>query len=160
MPHKSWKVICDRETSLSFSQKVPESLVCLFRPAKAGKLTHRPELAAIAGRVYPSRIRELTGERDVKIKIDVGHIRGAIEPVDFFERNGFEIRFTLALMLQRRLQGLFFPAFFGLVFRRGFFGLLHRPGSFMKGGAVAVYGQKYSIVWILVDGFRGVNEGA
>jgi hypothetical protein len=30
----------------------------------------------------------------------------------------------------------------------------------MKGGAIAVYGQKYLIVWILVDGFRGVNAAA
>src|SRR5258708_26992283 len=116
MPHKSWKVICDRETSLSFSQKVPESLVCLFRPAKPGKLTHGPELAAIAGRVYPSRIRELTRERDIKIKIDVGHVRGAIEPVDFFERNGLETRFTLTLVLKSLLQCLCFPAFLSLVF--------------------------------------------
>ena len=92
----------------------------------------------MAGRVDPSRIGELTGKRDVAVKINFGNIRRTVEAVDLFERNSLEIGFTLTVTLQRWVQNLLFPPFFGLVFGRGFFDLLHRPDSLTKGGAVAV----------------------
>ena len=100
----------------------------------------------MASRVDASRIWELTRKRDVTIKVDIGNIRRSVEAVDFFERNGLEIGLTLTVTLQRGLQNLLFPAFFGLVFRRGFFDLLHRPGSLTKGGAIAIYRQSYLLL--------------
>ena len=122
---------------MTLSQKVLESLIGFFRRAKPGKLAHCPKLAAVAGRMDTSRIRELTWIRDVAIKVDVLNVRRTVETVDLFERNSLEISFTLALALEGGLQNLFFPAFLGFAFRRGFFDLSHLPGSLTKGGAVA-----------------------
>src|SRR5258706_2829364 len=128
--HKSRKIVGHRKTSLALSQEIFESLICFFGGAETGKLAHGPKLAAIAGRVNTSCVRELAREGDVAIQIDVGNVRGTVKAVDLFERNSLETGFALALTLESRFQGFFFPAFFGLVFRRGFFDLLHRAGSF------------------------------
>ncbi len=60
-PHQRRQVEGDAQARAAGRQQPPVSLVGLLRRPEPGKLPHRPELAAIAGRVDAARIRKLPG---------------------------------------------------------------------------------------------------
>src|SRR5205085_9723755 len=92
-------------------QQIFEARVSLFRRAEAGELAHGPELAAIAGRVYAARVRELAGERSITFVVNVCCVCGRVESVDRRERDGLKFLLALRPLLERGRERLLFPAF-------------------------------------------------
>src|SRR5881394_1649918 len=59
------KMKCCRESGLSLREQIVKSFVRMFRRSESGELAHRPELAAISGRVNAARVGELAGISDL-----------------------------------------------------------------------------------------------
>ena len=69
----------DREAGLALREQVLEALVGVGGGAEAGELPHRPELAAVAGRVDAARVRELAGDADLALRVEVRRLLGGDE---------------------------------------------------------------------------------
>ena len=80
---------------------------------KSGKLPHRPELAAIAGRMNAAFVWKLARKADV----DPVRIGFGVEPLDRLEANALERLFAFRSFFKNGCKCLLFPAlFFGIGF--------------------------------------------
>ena len=88
-----------REARLPVVEQVVEALVRLLRRAVAGELPHRPELAAIAGRVDAARVGVLPRPAEVALEIEAGLRVGPGERLDRRAGDGRPV-----LLPRRRLR--------------------------------------------------------
>jgi hypothetical protein len=112
-------------------QEISETPIGFFRGAKAGELTHRPELAAIAGSVYAARVGKLAWQSEVIFNVDISYVRRRIKTLDVFKRDSLKARLSLATRACG-LQILFFPPIWRELFGRTFFDLMHLADSLRK----------------------------
>src|SRR5207247_5132794 len=76
------------------------------------ELPHRPELAAVPGRMNASRVRKLARVVDVMGVIDAVEILRRIQPIDWAPGDCREGGRALRRLLQRRLERFVLPALF------------------------------------------------
>jgi hypothetical protein len=83
--HQRGQIEGDGKTAAPLLQQILVALIGFFRRGKAGKLAHRPQLAAIACGVNAAGIRGLSRMAEVLFGVLVpicGEIGGGIEPLD------------------------------------------------------------------------------
>src|SRR5205814_364415 len=91
--HERGQIESDREPTASMLEQVLVTLVSLFRRGEAGELAHRPEPAAIAGRVNAARVRRLAGITEVLLVAPITRQVGfGVEPPNRHAADGSEPR--------------------------------------------------------------------
>ena len=70
--HQRGQIEGDRESAAAMFEKIFVALVGFFGRGEAGEHAHRPELAAVAGRVNAARVGRLAGIAEVLIVVPVG----------------------------------------------------------------------------------------
>src|SRR5205085_7909039 len=131
-------------------QQIFEARIRLFGRAEACELAHRPELAAIAGRMYAARVRELAGEGRVAREVYVGRVGRRVEASDRIERDSLELLFALRHPLECGRERLLLPALdLGLLRRRQFFDLSH--GFRLSSQASAACGKKHKRIYDVIN---------
>ncbi len=93
-----------REAGLAVVEEIVKAFVRLTRRAVAGKLTHRPELAAVARRLGPARVGILARPGKVAFRVEPGQRVGPGQGVNGRSRDGREVSFP------GRLAGKGLPA--------------------------------------------------
>ena len=81
--HQRGQIESDREPAAAMFQQIFVALVGFFGRSEAGEHAHRPELAAIAGRVNAARVGRLAGIAEILVVVPVGGKIGLrVEPAD------------------------------------------------------------------------------
>src|SRR5262245_49994738 len=98
--HQRGEIEGDAEARPAGRQQRLVATVGLLRRTEPGKLPHRPELAAVAGLMNPTRVRESARFRDVASGIDTGEILSRVETLNRTARDGREGRRPFAALFQ------------------------------------------------------------
>ena len=80
--HQRRQVEGDAQPGAAGGEQRLVALVGLLRRAEPGELPHRPELAAVAGRVNAARVGKLARVADVAAVVDALQILGGVEALD------------------------------------------------------------------------------
>ena len=78
--HQGRQVESNREPGLPLFEQVAETLVGLFSGAEAGEHTHGPQLPAVQGGVYPTRIGVLHPEAQVGQVVEICQAQWGVQP--------------------------------------------------------------------------------
>ncbi len=111
--HQRRQVEGHRESSAAGGNQILITLVGFLRRPKPRKLSHRPQLAAVAGGVNAANVRELARVADLSVVVDPLHILRRIQPLDRPPGNCRERSGALGRLLERRFEHLAFPALLG-----------------------------------------------
>ena len=107
--HQRRQVEGDAEAGAAGLQQRLVARVGVFRRPEPGELAHRPELAAVAGRMDAAGVGEHAGIVDVAVVVDPLDVLSRIEPLDRPAGDRGEARGALGRLLQRRLERLVLP---------------------------------------------------
>ena len=89
--HQRGQIEGDREPAAAVFEQIFVALVGFFGRGEAGEHAHRPELAAVAGRMNAARVGRLAGIAEVLIVVPVGGQIGlGVEAADRDVRDGAE----------------------------------------------------------------------
>ena len=88
--HLGRQVERDRQPGLALLEQVAEARVRLLGGREAGVLAHRPEAAAVHGRLDATRERRLARPAKVAILVEVGGVGRRVQVVDLDARGGLE----------------------------------------------------------------------
>jgi hypothetical protein len=80
--HERRKVEGHRQSGPPCRNQILVSLIGFLGCAEAGKLPHRPELAAVARRVNATRIRELSGIGEIAVVVERRDVGGGVKALD------------------------------------------------------------------------------
>ncbi len=120
--HLGREVERDREPGLALLQQVPETAVGVGGVGEARVLAHRPEPAAVHGRLHAPGEGELPGMADVAVLVDVGDVGGRVEIGDLDVARAAEVRAPFGVLGESPGAGRRAPAVatgVGGWFRRG-----------------------------------------
>jgi hypothetical protein len=98
-------------------EQILEARVGLLGSAEAGEHTHRPELAAVAGRVDAASKRIFAGVSDLTQILILGQVERCIEALDRRAGSGHKRPIALGCALERRPERLLLPALVGVAYR-------------------------------------------
>src|ERR1019366_3219156 len=115
--HQSGQIEGNGESAATVFEKIFIALVGFFGRGEAGEHAHRPELAAVAGRVNAARVGRLAGIAEILIVIPVsGKIGLGVEAANRRVRDGAET--SVAVLVEVRAGGSA-NWFFGSLVERG-----------------------------------------
>ena len=139
--HQRGQIEGDGESAAAVFEKIFVALVGFFGRGEAGEHAHRPQLAAVAGRVNAARVGRLAGIAEVLIVVPVGGKIGlGVEAADRDVRDGAETR--VAMLVEVGAGGSA-DRLFGSLVERGRERFL-RPLFFGRGGMPACQRRRKS----------------
>jgi hypothetical protein len=88
--HLGRQVEGDRQAGLALLEEVAEAPVRLLGRREPGVLAHRPQAAAIHGRLDAARERVLPRAAEIALLVQFGGVRRGVEVADFEAGRGLE----------------------------------------------------------------------
>ena len=98
--HERRHVEVGGDASLALGDEIFEPLVGVFRRAEAGDLSHRPQSAAIHGRIGPPRERIAARQANI-LERRVLHVERRVHPLRGHPAKGTEFGLALRLLAQK-----------------------------------------------------------